>query len=56
MTLGEISVSYHKGYERQKPALKIITAFTPIQLLFRPFSLLSAGIVPALFSPARRMV
>lgn len=43
MTLGEITVSYHTGYERQKPALKI-TAFTHTQLLVRPFSLLCAGI------------
>lgn len=37
MTLGEITISYHTGYKRQKPALKI-TAFTHTQLLVRPFS------------------
>jgi len=40
MTLGEITVSYHAGYERQKPALKI-TPFTPTRLLIRPFFLSS---------------
>lgn len=54
MTLGEITVPYHMGYERQKTPLKI-TAFTRIQLLFRPFSLLCAGIAPALFLPTGRM-
>lgn len=55
MTLGEIIVSCHTSYDRQKPALKL-TAFARTQLLVRPSSLLlCSGIAPALFLPTRGM-